>query len=854
MKRTHGSHFESSAESSLFLNSTSKNHADQSLQQSINTSILRYVIPDQPWRRHRRSAFLISVTSSHRLRWDLFIMGLAVWNCFYVPFAMAFLTASENAQILPVNVLIDLTYTLDVVVYARSTYIDLSTGEEVTEGSQILWHYLKSGKLVIDILSAIPFGIITWATDNNEQFRLLALVKVLRLLRLSKIIMFMQMKQHVKLKLQLAQLVFVLLTYLHVIACLWYLLLCENKQYIPPALYIDREADLYTSSGYRQYAYSLYMSVYMLTAAEIGPRTPSERLFAGFVIILGQLFQAFMFGEIAVVLFTLNQRSRKMAAIQEAAATTMVNMHLRPSLHRAVMSYLVSSQASVRKQTEFEEFFLCLCPSLKQEVLSFLFTYAISLNPAVSQDAEIADRIITKLKYQYCRPEEKIIVQGEAGKSMFFIANGQCEVWVLDEYRQPHKVKRLGLGHHFGEVALLYSRPRSASVLATNHATLARISKRQFQLLLEKYPKGRALFQETAGNYNDHYMRFLKKTLRRCPFLRPLKRSALNRMIYRLPVSRFEAGTYLYKEGEVVSRVTFILSGEVEIYVPFNDFRIATLTSSVNFSRELSKQMDLGRESLANIKQKRDMRFLSKWQLDSLGKGSMIGSNSVLLQEVVNMYVKTTEPTIVMTLSVELLQAFCGEIPKLGDAIQNYRAERQLDHWLVRVRRIQQSALDYEKRFEGPNAKVLVKKWKIRMKVKRCAIWKMLEKRTIKECGFSNMLSLTPKLNALLAAEENQDFDMIAKIHLETFPIASNFLAPALKLLQNTEVANPMLVQFAIEAAKCVHWVESARVGVRNVGVGLEVVKVQREGMSGELEEMKEWMKLLEILGNGERE
>lgn len=853
MKRSVVPSSDFSAESSLFFINSSKNYIEQSLHQTIHSSILRYVIPDQPWARHRRSIFLISVTSPCRLRWDLFIMILAVWNCFYIPFAMAFLTVRQGALFLPVNVLVDLAYICDVVVYARSTYIDLHTGEEVRDGKKIIWKYFQSGKLIVDVLSAIPFGIITWATEDNEQFRLLALVKVFRLLRLSKIIMFMRTKQHFKLKIKLAQLFFVLLTYLHIVACLWFLLLCESNQYIPPALYIDQEADLYDSNGTRQYAYSLYMSVYMLTAAEIGPRTPSERIFAGLIVLSGQLFQAFMFGEIAVVMFNLNGSSKKIATIQEAAATTMVNMHIQVPLHRSVMAYLVSSQASMRKQTEFEGFFVSLSPSLKQEVLSFLFFQAISLNPAASQDTEVADWIITKIKYKYCRPEEKIVVQGEPGKSLYFIASGQCEVWVLDENRQAHKVKRLGLGQHFGEVALLYSRPRSASVIATNHATLARLSERQFKLLLEMYPKGRALFQETATKYNDHYLRFLKKTLRLCPFLRPLKRSALNSMIYRLPVTRYDAGHYLYKEGDSVNNVIFILDGKVEIFVPFNDYRTVTLASNVNWSRELSRRMDFGRESIVNIKQKRDMRFLSKWVFDRLGRGCVIGSNSILLQETVNMYAKTMKPTIVMTLSADLLQVFCTERPELGEAILNYREERQLDHWLIRVKRIQQSALDYEKRFEGKEAERHMKRWKTHMKIKRCAVGKMLEKRNIKQRGFPNMLSLSYKLKALLEAEEKQDIDLVEKIRMETYSIASNFLAPALKLLQTTEVVNPMLVQFSLEAAKCSHSIIYTRAAIRKLRYGLEAVRCSRLEVAVELREMTEWMQLLGMLRNEER-
>lgn len=846
MKPTSRPSMEFSGESGLFLNSTDKNYIERSLHQSVNTSVLRYIITEPYIKNRHRPACLLSVTSPRRLLWDLFIMALAVWNCFYVPFSIAFLSTRESTLQIVFNVLIDSAYICDIGVYARSTYVDLYTGEEVWETDRIMWHYFKSGKLLIDVFSGIPFGIISWATGDNEQFRLITLVKVIRLLRLSKILMFMQTSKHIKLKLKLVQLFFVFLAYLHIIACLWFLLLCDQRQYIPPALYIDTEADLYESSGVRQYAYSIYMSVYMLTAAEIGPRTAEERIFAGFVIILGQLFLAFMFGEIAVVLLNLNQQSVKIATIQEAAATTMVNMRLKSSLRRAIAAYLVSSQAFMRKQAEFEEFFLGLNPSLKQEVISQLFAQTIGLNSVASQDTEVADQIITKLAYKYCQPEEAIIVQGEPAYSLFFISTGKCEVWVLDEYKQPHRGKHLTLGQHFGELALLYSRPRSASVLAASHVTLAQLSKGQFQLLLDKYPKARILFEEKAIKYNDHYQQFLKKTLRRCPFLKSLKRESLNRVIYRLPVERYEGQTYLYKEGDIVDKVVFILDGLIDIYVPFNDYKAVTLTSDVNWSRELSKQMDLGRESLANIKHTRGMRYLSKWHLASLSKGSVIGSNSILLQEPVNMYVKTAAPTVVMTLSVDLLQACCVEMPELGDAVRKYREVMQMDHWLMRVRRIQQSALDYEKCFGIGESDAYARRLKVFMKVKRCAMGKMLEKRNIKARGFPNMLSLSHKLKALIEAEQSQDTDMIEKLRLEAFPIASDFLAPALHLLHTSEVSNPVLIQFGIEASKCAGHIKATQIGLRSIQIGLEMMRCVRREVAGELGDMREFMSLMD--------
>ena len=69
---------------------------------------------------------------------------------------------------------------------------------------------------------------------------------------------------------------------------------------------------------------------------------------------------------------------------------------------------------------------------------------------------EIAD-IMRLLRAQQVEPGGIIVRRGEPGHSMYFIAAGEVEIEL------PHERARLGVGHFFGEIAVLQRTRRSAT-------------------------------------------------------------------------------------------------------------------------------------------------------------------------------------------------------------------------------------------------------------------------------------------------------------------------------------------------------------------------------------------------------
>ncbi|MGA2836959.1 MAG: cyclic nucleotide-binding domain-containing protein [Acidimicrobiales bacterium] len=81
-------------------------------------------------------------------------------------------------------------------------------------------------------------------------------------------------------------------------------------------------------------------------------------------------------------------------------------------------------------------------------------------------------------------PAGKILVEeGHIGQEFFIIVDGRAVV-----SRNGKRVATLGPGDHFGELALLDRRPRSASVVSETDLDVLVMSQRQFNSLLESVP------------------------------------------------------------------------------------------------------------------------------------------------------------------------------------------------------------------------------------------------------------------------------------------------------------------------------------------------------------------------------
>jgi voltage-gated potassium channel len=96
--------------------------------------------------------------------------------------------------------------------------------------------------------------------------------------------------------------------------------------------------------------------------------------------------------------------------------------------------------------------------------------------------SEIGD-IMRLLRAQQVEPGGVIARRGDVADSMYFVAEGEVEIEL------PHERVRLGVGHFFGEIAVLRRARRSANVTAVSRTSLLVLDAHEFHALMDRDPR-----------------------------------------------------------------------------------------------------------------------------------------------------------------------------------------------------------------------------------------------------------------------------------------------------------------------------------------------------------------------------
>ncbi len=82
-----------------------------------------------------------------------------------------------------------------------------------------------------------------------------------------------------------------------------------------------------------------------------------------------------------------------------------------------------------------------------------------------------------------------VLTEGAVGDSLYTIISGRVKVFIGDEDGREIILKMLGPGDFFGEMSMIDSRPRSASVSALENCTFRVLSHAAFEECLRRAPR-----------------------------------------------------------------------------------------------------------------------------------------------------------------------------------------------------------------------------------------------------------------------------------------------------------------------------------------------------------------------------
>jgi len=323
----------------------------------------------------------------------------------------------------------------------------------------------------IDLLAAIPLKFLASAT----------VLPLLQLVKLARVAQRMQQWRHHAVQranvLRLVFFVYWLVLMAHWLACGW-LALGGNTAF----------ADQVAVHGFSRYLRALYWSVTTLSTTGYGDLTPvtgAQTAYTMVVMLLGVGVYGYVIGNIASLLANIDLAKRHYLENMERLSAFMRYRNIPPMLQRRLRdyyAYLWENRLGYDEASVLAD----LPESLRTEVALFLRRDFIEHAPLFKGAShELVREMALQLRPVVFTPGDYIIRTGQYGRHMYFISRGSVEIIATDGQTV---VNTLQEGDFFGELALLFSQPRTASVRAVDYCDLYTLDKDTFDQMLSRYP------------------------------------------------------------------------------------------------------------------------------------------------------------------------------------------------------------------------------------------------------------------------------------------------------------------------------------------------------------------------------
>lgn len=506
------------------------------------------------------SKWILSTTSSLKLKWDLAVILMSLYSALLVPLELAFNVDQDDA-VKGLDYCINVLFAVDIVINFRCSYLN-DLKDEVKDSRLIALRYVKS-TFVVDLVACIPLDLLLSLTTSTDSttLRIFSMVKLIRLVRLHHIIYFLRTNKEFKLSLQLFLILCSVLLFIHIVACLWLSIVSINEQW-QPLNSVQTHSYLYSDiDDVEAYITSFYYAMLLKGGYDTVPSNTMEMAFAACIVFCGGVFTAIILGYMTITLDGINKNSSSFIDTMESMQEIMMDLKLPALVQSHVTAYMHYTKNFRDMQSGLSTFLEMLPSPLRLQVIRCLVSSTIKEHPLFGLKERAVMFLEQKVTIQSYDPEAVIFSIGSEATHFYVICTGEVLITtrIVPGISSSRRVLKRGMA--FGELGLLMNCRRTSTATTKNFSTIGSITKSEFHEMLEEERSLRAELGVVVTLYQDEWRKFVIKSLRYLPYLRNCSDEDLMELSFQVVETQYEAAQVVIERGQSTDAVYIVASG-----------------------------------------------------------------------------------------------------------------------------------------------------------------------------------------------------------------------------------------------------------------------------------------------------
>ncbi|HET6266438.1 MAG TPA: cyclic nucleotide-binding domain-containing protein [Acidobacteriota bacterium] len=105
-------------------------------------------------------------------------------------------------------------------------------------------------------------------------------------------------------------------------------------------------------------------------------------------------------------------------------------------------------------------------------------------------------RVVSSLALHHYEEDTIVVKEGDPGNSLFVVVMGEVRVLTKDKKNREVVLANLGEGEFFGEISLLTSKPRTATIITNTDSELLELTRKDYEKISADHPNVKKVMHE----------------------------------------------------------------------------------------------------------------------------------------------------------------------------------------------------------------------------------------------------------------------------------------------------------------------------------------------------------------------